>query len=93
MYRRCYLYENKICTCEEEHCRDREDGCENLIDTTAENGYLVDYKSKWSAVLEQSSIRKYGWRVFRKSGEFSGILDENKAVLWNVIESTLEKYE
>lgn len=88
--RKCDLYENCLCSCEEGFCKDRITGCECLFEFTNEHGYLIDYNSLWSANLCNSpTTSKVGWRVFSEDGEFQGVLDEEKLAIWYVKTGTL----
>ena len=60
------------------------------VELVEEKGFLVDYGSLWKGCLT-ADRRTWvlGYRVFTKSGVFSGLLSENKAVLWNIDKVTL----
>lgn len=91
-YRKCELYENKLCSCKEGCCTDIEVGCVYMHNFKEENGYLVDYTSKWLGTLCGTvHARKRGWRVFDKEGSFVGLLDEGRVAIWYVDVRTLER--
>ena len=55
------------------------------IKLVEEKGYIVDYGNLWCGRLSvDKQTLVTGYRVFAKDGQFSGLLSEDKAVLWDV---------
>lgn len=91
-YRKCELYDGKLCSSKEGCCVDAEIGCVYMHSFKEEHGYLVDFESKWLGTLQGTRYaRKRGWRVFDKDGSFIGLLDEGKVAIWYVGIDTLKR--
>ena len=60
------------------------------IKLVEERGYIIDYGSLWCGRLSaDKQTLVTGYRVFTKDRQFSGLLSEDKAVLWDVDMLTL----
>jgi len=60
------------------------------VKLTEENGYIVDYGSLWLGRLSaDNQTLVVGYRVFTKDGQFSGLLSEDKFILWDIDKVTL----